>query len=245
MRTHHFRDDVSRFLVHLTRNSERKTAEDHLLEILRNKTLYAKNAHCFISRRLKDTGFSNLLRSKFNTVCFTETPLSQLSRLTGKIHGRRIWLRPYGLVFSKQRLLQFGATPAIYINAQGTYLREYLNSQFDEIFEEVKKWRELRETKSEHYNVIVQYYSLINVVSKRHNFLWEREWRFHGNFQFNYKDIVALIAAEPQTFEKRIGRELGRGNIKHVRNIPIISPSWSYEEVVEAISQKLRSMRSA
>src|SRR5258707_230096 len=124
------RDDLSRFLVHLTREYDDTPARDNLVSILRDKTIEARNAHCLFIHDINGRDFSQKLRKAFRTVCFTETPLPQLHRLSGEIPGRRVALSPYGLVFAKRALIDRGASPAIYINAYGTGLREYLLDRF-------------------------------------------------------------------------------------------------------------------
>ena len=107
---HRVRDDLSRFLVHLTRNYGDSTAKDNLISILRQKRIEARNAHCLFGPKISKIGFSRVLKKQFNTVCFTETPLNQLRHLTQEIPGRKIELCPYGLVFWKEHMLEEVAT---------------------------------------------------------------------------------------------------------------------------------------
>ena len=93
------RDDVSRFVVHLTRRYDETSAQKILISILNERKIEARNAHCLFSPLFSELGFSSLLKSKFKTVCFTETPLTQIASLCRTIPGRRIKLRPYGVVF--------------------------------------------------------------------------------------------------------------------------------------------------
>jgi hypothetical protein len=113
MDEHVNRDDFSRFLVHLCRDYGGKSARKNLRSILRLKHIEARNPHCLFQHKIKDIGFSEKLRRQFNTVCFTEAPLSQLRFLTRHIEGRRIQLKPFGLVFWKHNLLEAGANPAV------------------------------------------------------------------------------------------------------------------------------------
>lgn len=63
------REDISRFLVHLTRDYE-YDAEDHLLEILKGKTIEARNAHCLFSPLIKSAKFSPVLKKEFKVMEF-------------------------------------------------------------------------------------------------------------------------------------------------------------------------------
>ncbi|MDO8141829.1 MAG: hypothetical protein Q6358_10060 [Candidatus Brocadiales bacterium] len=234
MEIHHNREDLSRFLVHLTRDDDDgERASANLISILKDKTIFARNAHCLVMHKIKKMGFSDLLKSEFKTVCFTETPLTQIRQLVSEIKGRKIQLRPYGLVFWKDNLFDKGASPAQYINAKGTSISKFLLDQFDSIFEGITTLKKLKRVEVEHYENIVHYYSLINVVGDKNDFLWEREWRHHGDFTFNYSDVVAIIANNPEGFEKWSEKKLGKTKHVYIKKIPIINPNWTYEELLE------------
>ncbi|MGA2468591.1 MAG: hypothetical protein ABSH06_30150 [Thermodesulfobacteriota bacterium] len=239
MEIHRNRDDLSRFLVHLTRDYDGERASSNLISILRDKAINARNAHCLVMHKIGQMGFSKLLKTQFNTVCFTEAPLTQIRQLVLEIEGRKIQLKPYGLVFWKDDLFEKGASPAIYINAKGTSISNFLLYEFDSIFKDVERWHTLKKVKRNHYKNIVHYYSLINVVKDKHDFLWEREWRHHGDFTFRYVDIVAIIANNPDGFERLCRKNLGEGKYNYIKKIPIMSPNWTYEELLEKFAIKL------
>ncbi|MBX3318665.1 MAG: hypothetical protein KF890_02185 [Nitrospira sp.] len=234
--------------VNLTRDCEGEDtegAEDNLLSILRDKNIKARNAHCLFSQQIKERDFSPLLKSKFNTVCFTETPLPQISSLLRDLPGRNVKLRPYGLVFWRKGLVDRGANPAIYVNAMGgNNLRSYLLDQFNEHFQDVKTLKIFQKQES-YFQELIHYYSLINVISERHDFAWEREWRILGDFKFQYEDLVAIIAAKPQQFLDRCEHILNEPAMRSIRRTPMISPNWNYEQILEEMSVLLRRNKSA
>ncbi len=230
------RDDLSRFLVHLTRDYDGTLARNNLISILKDKTIEARNSHCLVMHKLKQLGFSKLLKEKFRTTCFTETPLTQLNQLTQDTEDRNIKLQPYGIVFWKEELFDEGASPAIYINAKGTSISQFLLNEFDSIFKNTRTFKGLREQEKVHYTSIIHYYSLINVVKDKHDFLWEREWRHHGNFNFEYNEIVAIIAKNPSGFEKLCERKLPKKQYEFIKKTPIINPEWTYEELLENLT---------
>ena len=233
MKVERDREDISRFLVHLTRNYEGSSSKSNLINILQYKTLSARNAHCLVMHKIRRMGFSEVLKKKFNTVCFTETPLTQIKQLVSEIKGRKIQLKPYGLIFWKDDLFERGSSPAVYINAKGTSIDKFLLNEFDSIFKNVKTLKKLKSLEAEHYKNIVHYYSLINVVKDEHDFMWEREWRHHGDFNFRYSDIVAIIAKDPEIFEKECEKSLNRRAYGYIKRLPIITPDWTYEELIE------------
>ena len=236
MKLERYREDISRFLVHLTRDYDRSAARDNLINILKTKTIYARNAHCLVMHNIKNMGFSNVLKKKFNTVCFTETPLTQINILASEIEGRKIQLKPFGLIFRKDDLFSRGSSPAVYINAKGTSIDKFLMDEFNNIFKEVTKLKKLKKLEAEHYENIVHYYYLINVVKDKHDFMWEREWRHHGDFKFCYRDIVAIISDTPKRFEKECERSLNSRSYRYIRRLPIISTNWTYEELIEELA---------
>jgi len=239
MELHRSREDLSRFLVHLTRDYGGKSAKFNLINILKEKKIYARNAHCLVMHKIEKMGFSRLLKSKFNTVYFTETPLTQIKQITTEIKGRKIQLKPYGLVFWKNSLFKAGSSPSIYINAKGTSVSRFLLDEFDSTFDGIKTLETFRKVKADHYKNIVHYYSLINVVKDKHDFLWEREWRHHGDFTFKYGDIVAIIANNPSEFEKLCEKNLKKTKYKYIKKIPIINLEWTYEELLEEFAIKI------
>lgn len=230
------RDDLSRFLVHLTRDYGNRTARSNLVNILKEKAIEARNAHCLVMHKIQNSRFSDVLKRKFNTVCFTETPLTQIKHICKNVEGRKIQLKPYGLIFLKDDLFKGGASPAVYINAKGTSISSFLLDEFDGIFKGIRTFARLKKKEVDHYSNIVHYYSLINVVKDKHDFLWEREWRYHGDFDFRYRDIVAVIAENPASFEKLCKKRLSKSQYKWMEKLLVINPSWTYEELLEELA---------
>jgi len=238
MRFDNSREDMSRFLVHLTRDYDGLSAKDNLINILNDKTIEARNAHCLVMHKIKEMDFSTVLQDEFCTVCFTEAPLTQIKQLVKNIEGRRIKLEPYGLVFWKEELFDRGASPAIYLNAKGTSVSRFLLDEFNDIFKNIKTLKKLQKVESSHYKNIVNYYSLINIVNDKHDFMWEREWRHHGDFKFKYVDIVAIIANKPDEFETLCKKECDPKVFAYLERLPVIAPGWTYEELIEEFAIK-------
>ncbi len=238
------RDDLSRFLVHLTRNSGGASAEENLRTMLEQGVIEARNAHCLFHRKFDQLGFSDKLKKKFRTVCLTEVPFSQLRHLAAEIRGRRIKLKPYGLVFLKSQLLERGASPALYINAKGTTLRDYLLAQFDAHFKNRSLYRKLQAKYGDEADSIIRYYSLINVISATHDFSWEREWRHSGDLAFELYQLFAIVADDPENFRKSCKKAFPSGLYNQVRRIPILSPQWNAERIIEELSMALWSARA-
>lgn len=231
------RDDLSRFLVHLTRDGNDGDAEANLLDILRSGRIEARNAHCLFQHMLHD--FTPKLRGRFRTVCLTEVPFTQLRHLAEEIPGRSIRLKPYGLVFRKSALLKRGASPAIYINAKGTVLRDYLLTEFKRHFGTNKRYDQLKQKFPNEADAIIHYYSLVNVISDKYDFTWEREWRFPGNLAFGMSEVFAVIAPQPKAFRSECRRKLPLLLWEDVRRVPVVSPEWNAERIIDELSVEL------
>src|SRR5712692_5454037 len=143
------RDDLSRFLIHLTRDYEGVSAENNLISILKMRKIQARNAHCLFKHDLAKLRLSSTLQKRFTTVCFTEAPLPQIKRLIAKVAGRQIQLQPYGLVFDKDFLLARGASPAIYVILYRTLLLSHFEMSTSEVGSSYTLWK-ARPVQKEH-----------------------------------------------------------------------------------------------
>ena len=226
------REDISKFVVHLTRDDTKDFGEDgssgreNLTSILDQRTIRAFRPHCLHKKLLPD-GMPKSVRAKFNVACFTEVPLHQIHLLTQPIEGVAYQREPYGIVFDRQALIAAGAQPAIYVNsyAGNTAVKE----AYDEIFRRSLEagWA------GEMWKVL----PFVNAMHERYDFTWEREWRTNRRFDFRLKDVVAIIL--PSSGEEEVqetATQLG---------IPCISPGWTYEMIVRQLSRQQRGTRRA
>lgn len=224
------REDVSRFMVHLTRDDrddydEGGTPKSNLLSILGDKRILALSPHCTFNKKLKK--LPEKIQNRFNTVCLTETPLNQIHLLVQDIPGRKIKLSSYGICFHKEFIVQAGGQPALYINEYhgNTWLRECVDEIYDEYVSSTK--------------VIKPYWRLlpfVNSMHDRYDFSWEREWRIRGNLNFAVRDIVCVIL--PDNREEALRKKMAEGGIA------VISPGWTYEQIVAELARQQRRTRS-
>lgn len=140
------REDISRFVVHLTRDelpgdkvldeiTNARSARDRFISIFNDREIKASNAHCIHKDKLDAA--SDEVRAAFRVSCFTEVPLTQIHLLTQKIVGRRIRLAAFGFVFTRKFLMRCGAQPALYINSyRGSSV---LRDAVDRIYEVANK----------------------------------------------------------------------------------------------------------
>jgi len=208
-----FREDISPFLVHLTRETtyagDPRSAQANLLNILVYKKLEpgeclsdARNGYNY--RRLTP----EQQKEFFNAICFTETPISEIHCLL-EIDQRQINLAPYGIVFLKENLRDMDVSPAIYINNY--------NGNNDDIFHELcliiehnpDIARKLLPLISVFGKKIIQPGYLERINEATVDFLWEREWRrprFFGAMEFDPGDVFVGLCPheEIDLFESRI-----------------------------------------
>jgi hypothetical protein len=225
------REDVSRFMVHLTRDdrdddySYGASARANLRSILSEQRIRALSPHCTFNRKLAK--LPDKIARRFNTSCFTETPLNQLHLLVREIPGRRIKLSSYGICFRKDFIVSKGGQPALYINEydDNNWLRECVDTLYDDSVTPkmlVKPlWRIL---------------PFVNSMHKGYDFSWEREWRIRGDLKFSSRDIVCLIL--PADREEPLKERMAENGIA------VISPGWTYEQIVAELANQQRTTRS-
>jgi hypothetical protein len=226
------REDISRFVIHLTRDDRQDfkggggaTAIENLNRIVRERQIMALRPHCLHKKQLKDAGMPKAVLEAFDVACFTEVPLSQIHLLTQPIEGVAYQREPYGVVFNRKLLIDSGAQPAIYVNSYGGNIE--VRTAFDQLFENCRatKW------KDDSWKLL----PFVNAMHERYDFTWEREWRTNKAFKFKLSDIVALILPAEGEDEFR--------SAAIERGIPCISPGWTYEMIVAELSAQQKSTR--
>ncbi len=202
------RNDMSTFLVHLTRNTEDgRTAKENLIDIICSRVIEPRNS--------KGLFYAvDEVKHQVKSVCFNETPLSCIKYMLGKLHGRDIELSHYGLVFSKDFLMQKGANPVFYVNTYADQNRK--QALIDTI-------RQLPIDRQREIAPYIDIFGWTNAGGEIYDFQWEHEWRYSGNFGFEWKDIIFGLCEDEyideveQLFEKEIR---------------FVSPFMSLEEIV-------------
>lgn len=115
------REDLSRYMVHLTRDDRKDfpggtTAKKNFISILNDSKIQAFRPHCLHGKQLKALGDD--AEELFKVSCFTETPLSELANLLD-VGWRQIYLEPFGFVFEQEFLIRNGAQKVTYVNNYG------------------------------------------------------------------------------------------------------------------------------
>jgi len=198
-----FRNDISPFLVHLTKITEDRTAKDNLVNILEKKALR------YGTEPISDARFGYPYaklnpRTKFyfSAISFTETPIGEVHNLM-EIGRRGADLQPYGLVFIKDRLKAKGVSPVFYINN--------MNGDKDQVVRALCKLMNRNRAQA------AQILPYVAIFGKKLapmgatmpgdgevDFTWEREWRYASNdrcFRFDEADVFIGLCPDEDITE--------------------------------------------
>jgi hypothetical protein len=202
------REELSTFLVHLTRNTDNgRTAKENLIDIICGRIIEPRNAKGLFYNTQE-------VSHQVKSVCFNETTLGDIRHMIGKFSGRDIQLSAYGVVFSKDFLIQKGANPVFYVN---TYASQDRKKAFIETIQQ------LSVDKQKEIAPYVDIFGWTGEGKKIYDFHLEHEWRYPGNFEFEWKDIIFGLCDDEYIDELEQLFE---------QEIRFISPYMSLEEII-------------
>lgn len=194
-----FRQDISPFLVHLTRRSESFSASEILRKIIAEKVLRAGDNPVSDARfGINTIDWTPEKKKKyFGAVCFTETPLNEIHCLL-EIEYRNINLEPYGLVFLKGNLQKLGVSPAFYLN-------NFLNDK-NEVIQKICISLIESEEAAKFLPLFANFGIKLTAPNAKAqneeiNFMWEREWRFpsiYNDLPINPSDIFVGLCPDSE-----------------------------------------------
>jgi hypothetical protein len=203
------RYDISPFLMHLTRDTNGRSARRNLRSILRSMTLkYGTKPISDAKFRFSIYDLDNEKKlAYFSAVSFTETPLGEIHNLL-EIGGRRIDLKPYGLVFLKERLKKKGVSPVIYINN--------MKGDKDKMVEALCSLIETHKRQASRILPLIAVFGKFlsplggSAQDREIDFTWEREWRYASRnrcFGFDQRDVFIGLCPDQEIgkFESQFG----------------------------------------
>jgi len=232
-----FREDISPFLVHLTRRTDTKSARMVLEDIILSNGLRQSG------KEISDVkwGCRSLQwdeqkkKNLFSSVCFTETPLNEIHCLLD-INKRQVELEPYGLVFLKSRLIRKNVSPVFYLNNYGRSMDETIRTLGEIV---------ASDTYSTSLHKLFPLFSSIGYKYELPSsgpdkaiidFSWEREWRLpycYGDFSLDYDNDVFIGLCpheEIDYFEGFVAEN-------ELKSVPFIDPrrnaKWYAEKITE------------
>ncbi|MFD8315929.1 abortive infection system antitoxin AbiGi family protein [Kitasatospora purpeofusca] len=238
----HRRNDLSTFLVHLTRGTGDGSAADddaakaNLMSILRGQKLEARTVYG-MARDLA-VKYSEIAKTQ-RTVCFTETPLEHVWMMCEDIERRDMKFKGYGVAFTKTFARRRGVNPVWYLDISPGH--DFLTNPVNRMVAEAAKIAEGGDIFAEWDAVdadILRLTPFMETMGKMNNggrkeFWWEREWRHIGDFTFFAKDIVAVFGPEDWHSE---ARRFMTDDLEYGRVPPVIDPRWGLERVIAALA---------
>jgi hypothetical protein len=238
------RNDLSTFVVHLTRDFEDVTddgqpflfpASESLAQIIRERQL----------RAISPMGWAHdqddpnePTKQTQRVVSFSETPLEHIWAMFAQIEDRvrRIQLKPYGLAFSKIVARQLGVNPVWYVDMTPSG-HEWLANPLTELKNEAVASSDF------HAQPIAKLLPMFDWMGgpfpnsdTSKEFWWEREWRHRGSLSLAgiWQKIIWLCpAAERQDFERHVLEATPQG--ERASGL-FIDPAWGLEEIVAQLA---------
>ncbi|MCX0395475.1 DUF2971 domain-containing protein [Clostridium perfringens] len=159
------RGDLTRRLIHLTKEKDGKDAVENLVKIL-------------IDRKLDGSGKEGFIVGEKNAVCLQECPLYSLSqniyyekkmRREGKY--KKVRYRGVGLMFEKTDVYKKGGRPVIYDKTEDA--KKYLPKE--------QWWRIVNLDLSDPNKII--------------DWTHEREWRVPNQLNFNLSEVTIILGS--------------------------------------------------
>lgn len=234
------RRDLSQFLIHLTKDGNYEhfaakagnppgfektfrtvSAKASLVEIFRNKRIEARSPFGYFKLKI-DMYRPYFGRSYFNggvnpadlfSVCFSETPLRELSDFYRTTTSKRNQYQKYGVAFLQDRLREMGGNPIFYVDSRKKDLLAALDSSLANNPTGFNRMMHLIETFGPLVTPGVEGYS---------DFRWEREWRKKDSLNFEFEDLAFGIcpADEIPAFT-----QLTQGQVT------FIDPDWGEDDL--------------
>lgn len=234
----HRRSDLSTFLVHLTRRTDR-SARTNLLSILSDQTIEARSVLGMAASRRRLGG---AFRDTQRVVCLTEAPLEQMWMLCESVEDRQIQLSRYGLVFTKSWGRRRGVNPVWYVDiTRGhDWLMNPLNAMLDVALQDgatILQDDEVVDVEAASAPIarIAPFIEQMgNPAGIRKEFWWEREWRHVGDLPFRYRDLVAIVA--PENVHEDLSEQIGDLSAR-LGQVRILDPSWGLERMIAALAR--------
>ncbi|MDZ4661477.1 MAG: abortive infection system antitoxin AbiGi family protein [Pseudomonadota bacterium] len=144
-----------------------------------------------------------------HSVCFSETPLSELSGFYQATTRKRNQYQKYGVAFFQEKLRELGGNPIFYVDSRRPDLLTALNSSLQNNKNDFIPMMYLIETFGP---------PVISAADGYSDFRWEREWRKKDSLDFKYEDLAFGIcpADEIPFFNQQTNHQ-----------VTFIDPDWS------------------
>lgn len=202
--------DMSPFVVHFAKQANSNSAYDNAISILSERRIEARSAF----------GAGRHLAPARTSVCFSEVPLHQLSRLAD-VRGS------HGIGFRKEFLVERGGGPILYAYKDSDHAKAMVSMvHAAEQNPNDPVWR------------LAPFVDLPGTYGKsKYLFEWEREWRLIGDLAFTENDPAFLIIPEALHEAASIFFESAeQDQTGPSYGCPFIDPYWDETKVAAALA---------
>jgi Putative abortive phage resistance protein AbiGi, antitoxin len=226
------RNDLSTFVVHLTKDGLDQTAKERLESIIDEQTIYARKAMGWAEEQDHP---SDQQEQTQRVVSFTETPLEHIYSHVVEISRRREKFKPYGVALTKLTARKMGINPVWYVDRTPGQEAQW---EVAEAISTLK--REAVSSGDFHDQPIAKLLPFFEVMgtwpttARQKEFWWEREWRKRGHvFLPNMFRGCLILSPEDELdhFEALIKPHLGEAERRRRRR-QCIDPRWGLEQIV-------------
>jgi hypothetical protein len=126
------RPDISPFLIHFTKEYNRRSPFENLVSILQQQVVIGTGPQCFFSAKMRDEQIDKSIQDQFKVSCFSEVPLEVSHHLINNpTHGDRQF-RNYGIVFNKETVKTRNGNPVLYVNHDNHELKQFFHELYKE-----------------------------------------------------------------------------------------------------------------
>lgn len=201
--------DMSKFVVHFTRESSDNSAFLNSLAILYARNIEARTAF----------GAGRKLPPARKSVCFSEAPLHELARIA---KGRGM----HGIGFRKEFLVERGGGPILYA---------YKDTDHAKAIDRMV--REAVDEPDHPVWSIAPFVDLPGTYgNSKYLFEWEREWRVVGDLEFDTEDPAFLIIPEAEHDAARgFFDDAEADDIGPNYKCKFIDPFWDEDKIRETL----------
>lgn len=225
------RNDLSTFVVHLTRDSNERDADANLRSIIDSCTLRATTPFGWATSQDEA---SDPAKQTQRCVCFSETPLEHIYSMVANILGRSVRLKPYGVAFTKIRARQKGVNPVWYVDMSPGRTWTIASS--------LDAMRAQAVDDGFHAHPAANIFPFMKPMGtwpdSRREFWWEREWRHQGHMSFGLLEVALWLCPEHQIsgyealLQSRFDAQGLPGSPK------CIDPTWGLEQIIAHLADQ-------
>jgi hypothetical protein len=190
------RDDLSPFLVQLTRDYRDKTATENLTSIIKEKIIrfgdpISAARFCYDWDKMS----YEIMRKFFTAVSFTETPLGEIHSYL-EIDKIGIEFQPYGLVFLKTKCVDKGVSPVLYFNNVRGDKDRVMHALCSLVESDASSAAQILPYVS-FFGKFLKPSGMSHFDQRAMDYTWEREWRYTSDeregFVFTGDDVFIGI----------------------------------------------------